>query len=261
MFKKGLDVLNKTKEAAKASIVDLVEETEEVNNAKGQIKNMKWCLKLLTELSKNYCVHSDKQVQQGQALAQIFTKFGDKTSHTNYISNLTVPLSVSLMQVGSGVQDGSLLFQQYSVGFYDRLGNQLTALYEGAVKKVIALEKEQEEVRAKYSAAVYNLKSAQKSGKHVSEKQDEHDVSKGGYDQISNRLVSETKDMVKTVQLEVALSLKQFVQDQRRFAEEGIRRWTEAEDKIFGVESPVATSSDPSAVSLEKLTVQDSSVL
>ncbi|EFA83920.1 hypothetical protein PPL_02990 [Heterostelium album PN500] len=264
MFKKGLDVLNKTKEAAKASIVELVEEPENVVTAKNQIKNMKWNLKLLIELSRNYYMASDKQVQQGNGLAQILQRFGEKTSHTNYISNQTVPLSVSLLEVGGAIKDSQLLFQQYNQQFYDRLANQLTALYEGSVKKVIAFEKQQEDVRAKYSATVYNLKNAQKSGQKLQERQAEHDQSKALYDQSTMNLEQMTVEMVTTTQREVAAALKQFVQDQKRFIEEGIRMWTEAEGKIFGVESPAAVTpqqhhsfEQQPAVSLEKLNLHE----
>ncbi|GAM28608.1 hypothetical protein SAMD00019534_117840 [Acytostelium subglobosum LB1] len=259
MFKKVLD-------SAKASIVELVEEPEDINVARAQIKNMKWSIKLLIENSKNYCLFGDKSFQQATALANIMGRFGEKTSHTNYISNQTVPLSVSLMEVGSCVKDSALLFQQYNIGFYDRLHNQLMAIYAGNVKKVIATETQHDDMRSKFSAAVYNLKHAQKSGKQVSEKQAEHDTQKMLYDQSCANLLSQVHEMVRFVQREVAVALRQFVVEQKRFIDEGIRMWMAAEGKIFGVESPTFSSQHSGLeppqpyqppITLDKMTIEE----
>ncbi|EGG13523.1 hypothetical protein DFA_11284 [Cavenderia fasciculata] len=242
MFKKGLDVLKQTKEAVKEGFVENPDEEEHITNAKINLKNMKWSLKLLTELSRSYYLTSDKQVQQGNGLATILNRFGEKTSHTNYTENQTVPLSTSLKEVAAGINDTSLLFQQYTQLFADRLATQITALYEGEVKKTINAEKGQEELRAKFNVAASNLRSAQKSNKQVAERQSEYDNAKSLYDQSSANFVQLVFDTIQYVQKEVALSMKQFVQDQTRFIQEGIRVWTDAENKIFGVESPAAAS-------------------
>eukprot|EP01133_Synstelium_polycarpum_P008038 gene8038-9442_t len=273
MFKKGLDVLNKTKDAAKASIVEQPDETENIQTAKASIKNMKWTCKYLIELSRTYYSNSDKQVQHGNTFSGVLSRFGEKTSHTNYIANQTVPLSVALREVGACVKDSSLLFQQYTQVFCDRLANQITALYEGSVKKVVTLEKQQEEIRNKFNLAASNLKSAQKNNKQVTERQAEYDNAKAIYDQTSANLEAQVLEMVTYVQREVAVALKQFVNDQKRFIEEGIRMWTEAENKIFGVESPQPNTNNnnnnnnyssaptytPPAVDLNKLSLQEPS--
>ncbi|KAM9965184.1 hypothetical protein ACTFIW_004991 [Dictyostelium discoideum] len=245
MFKKGLDVLSKTKNAAVSSMTELETESDEIQNAKVALKNMKWSIKLLIQLAKNYFATSDKQVQQGTAFSVILQRFSEKISHTNYIINQTLPLSDSLREVGEGIKNSSTYFQQYTQIFCDKFATNIEALYVGHVKKVATLEKQQEESRIKYNNALNYLKSTQKSGHtgtKLAEKTTEYENAKAYYEQISLNLVSATNDMVNYVQREVAVQMKQFVAEQQLMVQECIKMWVVAENKLFNSQSPVNTT-------------------
>ncbi|KAN0003478.1 hypothetical protein ACTFIZ_009623 [Dictyostelium cf. discoideum] len=245
MFKKGLDVLSKTKNAAVSSMTELETESDEVQNVKVALKNMKWSIKLLIQLSKNYFTTSDKQVQQGTAFSAILQRFSEKISHTNYIINQTLPLSDSLREVSEGIKNSSTYFQQYTQIFCDKFATNIEALYVGHVKKVATLEKQQEESRIKYNNALNYLKSTQKSGHtgtKLAEKTTEYENAKAYYEQISLNLVSATNDMVNYVQREVAIQMKQFVAEQQLMVQECIKMWVIAENKLFNSQSPVNTT-------------------
>ncbi|KAN0025843.1 hypothetical protein ACTFIU_001603 [Dictyostelium citrinum] len=248
MFKKGLDVLSKTKNAAVSSMTELEKESDEIENVKVALKNMKWSIKLLIQLAKGYYTTSDKQVQQGTAFSAILQRFSEKISHTNYIINQTLPLSESLREVGEGIKNSSTYFQQYTQIFCDKFATNIEALYTNHVKKVAALEKQQEESRIKYNNALNFLKSTQKSGHtgtKLAEKTTEYENAKAYYEQISLNLVSATNDMVNYVQREVAIQMKQFVAEQQLMVQECIKMWVNAENKLFTSQSPVNTTTSP----------------
>ncbi|KAN0036289.1 hypothetical protein ACTA71_010444 [Dictyostelium dimigraforme] len=248
MFKKGLDVLSKTKNAAVSSMTELEKESDEVENVKVALKNMKWSIKLLIQLSKGYYTTSDKQVQQGTAFSTILQRFSEKISHTNYIINQTLPLSESLREVGEGIKNSSTYFQQYTQIFCDKFATNIESLYTNHVKKVATLEKQQEESRIKYNNALNFLKSSQKSGHtgtKLAEKTTEYENAKAYYEQISLNLVSATNDMVNYVQREIAVQMKQFVAEQQLMVQECIKMWVNAENKLFTSQSPVNTTTSP----------------
>jgi len=267
MFK---NVLAKTKEAARSVVTEVEAEPDVIQNSKASLKNMKWSLKLLIQLARGYYLASDKQVSQGAALSGIFQKFGEQISHSNYTVNQTMPLSVSLMEVGEGVKQSSIYFQQYTQIFCDKMALQLENLYKQHVKKVSNLAKQQEEIRIKYNSANNALKSAQKSnvtGTKLAEKTTEYETSKSHYETVSANLVQAVKEMVEYVQKEVAIAIKQFVQEQQLMVQECIKMWINAENKLFINESPVhtgqppqqPTSYDNSPVSLDKLSIHETS--
>ncbi|KAF2077532.1 hypothetical protein CYY_001150 [Polysphondylium violaceum] len=269
MFK---NVLNKTKEAARSVVTEVEAEPEVIQNSKASLKNMKWSLKLLIQLARGYYLASDKQVTQGAALAGIFQKFGEQCSHSNYTVNQTMPLSVSLMEVGEGVKQSSIYFQQYTQIFCDKMALQLENLYKQHVKKVSNLAKQQEEIRIKYNSANNGLKSAQKNnttGTKLAEKTTEYETSKSHYETVSANLVQAVKEMVEYVQKEVALAIKQFVQEQQLMVQECIKMWISAENKLFSNESPAITgqqyqqppptSYENSPVNLDKLSIHETS--
>ncbi|EGC31292.1 hypothetical protein DICPUDRAFT_156864 [Dictyostelium purpureum] len=259
MFK---NLVNKTKSAVQEATMEMEKEPDHVENAKAQLKNMKWSIKLLIQLARGYYLSSDKQVQQGTAFSQILARFSEKISHTNFIINQTLPLSDSLREVGEGIKSSSIYFQQYTQQFSDRFAIQIETLYKEHVKKVADLCKQQDEVRLKYNSANHHLKSAQKSnqtGTKLAERTTEYENTKAHYDQISANLCVATQDMVQYVQKEVALLMKSFVAEQQLLVDECIKMWINAEAKLFNSQSPTTegfqTTHNP--VNLSKLSLDE----